>query len=319
MATPQTDFLFNGEFDDSDWLEAVNLYAPSQLSVGKQRAVATMTAYIEDFSKLKSCIHWLRGYSWVDENLNLRRVRPARHPIWPNLVCTEILECVGLQFDRKQDITTDDQDLPFAVYKKFKLTASFNSVPYLMADDGDGTEDERWTTFTPKPYVDNYAFPFGEVKYSAPGKAWDDTPIMRDTVLRSQKGLYELKWFEVPILFILDDDGIARKLEAAIGKLNSDTYAGQFPGVWLLDDASVEPYSDPIVGDIAGTTGKMANVTFYMRKWNPTVAVPSDPTRGWNLELAIDGQGYPAYRRDGTSKKFEDVSFASLFTHWSQP
>ncbi len=318
---PEGAFLFGGSFGEADWKEAVDLYSPAQFSCGRRRAVATLTAFIYDFEKLKSCIHWLRGYAWVDENKKLRRSRPARHPIWPNLVCTEIVECVGLQFDEKQDIISSEMDLPFARYEKFKLTASFSAPPYLIAEDGEvDTEDERWTTFEPKPYVDFYAAPAGEFTFIAdnPLKAWNTVPVQTPmTVIRSQKSLYTLKWYDVPISFIRNDDGATPKLDGAIGKVSSDVYAGKDIGTFLIDDVDVDIFNDPIVGDILDTPGRMADVTFHLKYWNPTSGHATNATRGWNLELAVDGDGYPVQRKVGTDPKYQSVSMASLFTHWS--
>jgi hypothetical protein len=314
----ETEFLFTTPFTEDDWLEAVNLYSPAQFSCGKQRAVATLTGYVEDFDKLKSCIHWLRGYAWVDENLELRRSRPARHPIWKNLVCTEILEATGISFLEKQEIIANE-DLAFAAYRKFKITASFTSVPYLIYEDGEvDTEDERWTSFNPKPYVEFYEVPAGEFKFVAndPVKDWHNTAIPGPrAVVRSQKSLYELKWYEVPLSMIYDEDGATPKLDAAIGKVSSDEYAGKPAGVWLVDDVDVEIYSDPIVGDLLETPGRMANVTFYLKKWDPDRGHASNTTRGWNLELAVDGKAYPITRQVGTEPKYQGVAIASLFTH----
>ena len=316
---PETEFLFTTPFTAADWLEAVNLYSPSQFSVGKRRAVATLTAYIEDFDKLKSCVHWLRGYAWVDENKALRRSRPARHPFWPNLVCSEILEVVGLQFNGKQAIT-GNADLAFAKYKKFKITASFSAPKWLIYEDGEAdTEDERWTTFEPKPYVEFYELPAGEIRFIAdnPLQEWHNKSTAGPRIIiRSQKSLYELKWYEVPISFIRDADGAIPKIDAAIGKISSDVYAGKPAGCWLIDAADVEIYNDPIVGDILGTPGRMAEVTIRLKFWDPPRGHATNTTRGWTLELAQDGLAYPTTRAVGTAPKFLSTSIADLFTHW---
>ncbi len=323
MAQPQIQFLFDTPFTASDWLEAVNLFSPAQLRVGKKQSTSTLTAYIEDFNKLKNCIHWLRGYSWVDENLDLRRQRPARHPFWPNMVCTEIVDVTGLQFDSKQEIISDEMDLAYAKYKKFKVTVVFNSVPYLIMDDGVAeTEDERWTMFPHKPYVDFYELPAGTIKFIAdnPPQPWDGKPIMGPrTVIRTQKSLYELKWFDVPISFVYDSNGASPKIDAAIGKISSDEYAGKPAGTFLLDDAEFDIYNDPIVGDILGNVGRMVDVTFHLKFWDPPLGHATNTTRGWTLELAQDGLAYPTQRATGTTPKYQSVEIASLFRHWNLP
>lgn len=317
---PEGAFLFGESFTEADWLEAVNLFSPSQFSVGRQDAIATVTAYVENFAKLKSCVHWLRGYAWVDENLNLRRVRPARHPIWSNLVCTEIVNVVGITFTEKQEIITEAMDLPFARYDKIRLTASFSAPPYLIYEDGEvETEDERWTTFVPKPYTDFYDLPGGEVLFVAdnPLKAWNNQPVPTRVVIRSRKNLYTLKWFAVPASFVRDEDGHMPHIDNAIGKVNSAAYAGKDIGCWLLDDVDIEIYNDPIVGDILDSPGRMVNITYYMKLWEPTAGHATDAARGWQLELAVDGKGYPTTRQEGVQPKVETVNFATLFTHHS--
>lgn len=316
---PQNQFIFGDDFTADDWLEAVDLYSPAQLSIGRQRAVSTLTGYVEDFTKLKACVHYLRGYSYVDENKNLRRVLPARHPIWKNLVCTEILECQGMQFDQKQDVSEDNPDLPFASYKKFKVVASFDAPPYSMEQDElIVTEDDRFTTFDPHPYVDNYVVQGGEVLYVATGKDWNNRPIPYPISIRSTKSLYELKWHGVPRDFICDGStGAYPNFDRAIGKISSDTYAGKEPGCWLVEQPEFTPYNDPVVGDLFGNLGRFVDVTIKLRLWEPEVGYDDGTSRGWLLVLASDGKGYPVKRQTGTKPLFDSVAISSLFTHWT--
>ena len=71
------------------------------------------------------------------------------------------------------------------------------------------------------------------------------------------------------------------------------------------------------MGDIFGNAGRFADVTYILKFFDPESGHATDTTRGWNLELAVDGKGYPSVRKAGTGPKYQSVSIASLFTHWS--
>jgi hypothetical protein len=317
---PQDDFLFTDPFTEENWREAVNLYSPSQMSLGRERSYATVTAYI-DWNRLKACCRWLLGWAYVGDDLSLRRFRPARHPIWPKLSATEVLELRGITFTEKQVIITDTQDLPFAKYDKAQITVAFSQLPYLLTDD-DGeydTEDERWTTFTKKPYVDFLELPGGEIKFVAdnPAKAWHNQPTLGPRVIvRAAKSLYTLTHYQVPYSYIFDLDGATPKIDDAIGKISSDVYAGKPAGTFLLDDVDIEIHSDPVVGDIMDSLGWMCTVKYFMKFFDPPRGHGTDTTRGWLLEPAVDGQWYPTTRAVGTAAKYLSTAFADLFTHW---
>jgi hypothetical protein len=313
----QNEFLFSDPFTATYWKEAVDAFSPSQLAIGPKRSSCTLIGYV-DWARFKNAVLFLAGYAYVDETNRLRRNVPSRHPIYPGLYCTDITNITGVIFDGKQEIESEDQDLPYAEYTHAKITASYSQLDYWAAADWDdyGTEDWRWTTFTPEPFVENLVLPAGEVTFIAPGKAWDGRPVPAfGTIIRARKNKYTLTHYGVPAEYVRDDEGATPKLDAAIGCLNSDVYSGKPPGCWLLDRVGIEIYGDPIAADVLNTRGRQLNVKYEMIHFDPPRGHSAHADRGWLLEPAVDGLWYPVQRPAGAAAKYTSIPFAKLFTH----
>jgi hypothetical protein len=169
-------FLFDDTFDQAQWREAVDLFSPTQLSMGRKSSYATLTAYVP-FEQLRACVIWLMGFSEITNDKTLKRRLPASHPVWYGLYASEIVSCVGVKFVRKANSTISGA-LPFATYQLAKLTVAYNQVPYAIVSDNDSSlgsisdparESRRFVSRIPKPYVDMLEMPGGTVLFDAPG------------------------------------------------------------------------------------------------------------------------------------------------------
>jgi len=329
------------DFSSEDWAEAVSLYAPSQLAMGRKRSHATLTGYIP-FARISGAVKYFLGFSWVDGGNFLRRQVPATHPIFPTLFATEITECVGVKFVAKA-AKPHKWSLPYATYSLARITVGYSQPPYEILSDADldmtsaeayrGQELRRWVNWSPKPYVDLLELPGGMFVFDAPGEAFNDRPlILPRHVYRAEKQTRRVVWHNVPIEFVTDDYGYMPKIDAAIGRVSSDVFFGDptgpigspgRPGTWLLEDVDTvnnEVYADPIASAVFEGMTRRLDLIFTFKHFNPPNGrTDGDTTAGWALNLAANGKWYPAKNSvTGAKQDFPaQTSFLKLFTHWS--
>lgn len=327
---PELDWLFSSNFSSNDWLEAVALYSPTQLGLGRKRSHATLTGYIP-FNKIRDAVTYFLGFSWVDGNNFLRREVPAAHPVFNNLFANEIVECVGMKFVSKA-AKPHPWSLPYATYNLARITVAYTQPPYEILSDAQismaspsvykGQELRRWTNWSPKPRVDMLEFPGGTILFDAPGEAWDGNPIPAlRTLVRAEKSTRKLVWHNVPYEFVMDRYGFMTKIEPNIGKVNSDAdFFGKPAHTWLLDDVDVlnsEVYADPIASAaFEGMTRRM-DLVFTLTYFNPTNGKAGSTEAGWRLQPAYNGKWYPTtLSLDGSKTVPEEGDFAAMFTAW---
>lgn len=336
--------LIGNDFTSDDWKEAVALYSPSQLSIGGKRSRATLTGYVP-FEKLQQAILWIMGFSWVDANGYLRRNVPACHPILNNLFANEIIECAGVKWLPPKLPKNHPWSWGSSRYFLAKLVIGYSQPPFDILSDADllmtnpivyrGQELRRWCSWSPKPYVDLLEMPGGSEKFDAPGQAFDGKPTFNSRLLiRAQKSTMRLVWHDLPLDFIADPYGHMPKIEAAIGKINSDDFFGTNNAhTWLLDDVDVvgqNVYADPIASNAKSlnlennTTGafsalaRRCDLIFTFKHFSPTNGKAGSTEKGWRLRPAFNGSWYPATNTIGGGVTLpEDTEFQKLFTHWS--
>lgn len=330
--------LINNDFTSDDWLEAMALYSPSQLSISGKRSRATLTGLIP-FEKVQNAILWLSGFSWVDEDNLLRRNVPANHPLLPGLFCNDIVECVG--YGPKTPLKLDKPhpwSLPYGNYELAKITASFSQPPFDVLPDSQmlttnpltyrGQELRRWVSWSPTPEVEMLEVPIGSIVFN--GGPYNGKPILTPrTVIRKEVSVRKLIWWDVPLSFVCDQYGFMTKIEAAIGKVNSDDFFGVDNAyTWLLDKAYPigEVYSDPIAtqamtldpeGNSFWSFARRVDLCFVFKYFNPTMGVANPTTKGWRSAPGWDGKWYPIKRTDGGEALPQATEFGKLFTHWS--
>lgn len=333
---PTIEFLFGGIFTSDDWLEAVNLYSPTQLSMGRKRSHATLTGYIP-FGRIKAAFHYFLGFSWIDDNNFLRRQVPATHPLFPyTLYATEVTECVGVKFVSKA-AAPHPWSLPYATYNLARVTIAYSQPPYeVLADDSltmdptdydsyAGQELRRWCYWSPKNRVDQLTLPGGQVRFLE--GPYQNKPIQGiRQVFRAEKSTRRLIWHNVPQEFVSDDYGFMPKIEGAIGKINSDLFFADsnaqpgdpgYPHTWLLSDVDTvnsEIYADPIASAaFEGLTRRM-DIIFTFEHFNPENGHQGSTEAGWRLTLGADGKWYK-FGVNGTANFPNETSFLKLFTY----
>lgn len=333
---PEEEWLFEGNFNSDDWLEAVSLYSPRQIGLGHKRSHATLTGYLP-YDKLKSALVYFLGFSWVDENRFLRRQVPGNHPDLPNLFATEILSASFVKFITKA-VKPHKWSVPVATYQLVKLTVAYSQPPYeiladgslLMADQNEykGQELRRWMNWNPKPTYENLVLPGGAMVYKdargVPPAGVDGMPagFGQRALFRQQKSTRKVIWHDVPIDFVFDQYGFMTKFENAIGKINSDTdFFGQPAHTWLLDDVDIagkELYADPLATiALEGFTRRM-DIVMTFRYFNPAASADGTAERGWRLQPNTQKMEYvPTMMTGDHAKQFpEEADFADLFRAW---
>jgi hypothetical protein len=331
---PELEWLFAPSFTSDDWREAVALYAPSQLGLGRKRSYSTLTGYIP-FNKIKDACLYFLGWSWVDANKFLRRETPATHPIFHNLFATEILECVPVKFVVKA-AKPHKWSLPYATYTLARMTVAYSQPPYEVLSDNDlvmsssqyaGQECRRFFNWVPKPYVDLLEMPGGSMLFTddrgPPPAGYDGVVIPGIRAhIRAEKSARVVTWFNVPIEFVCDTYGFMPKIESRIGKVNSDAgFFGQPAHTWLLDDVDTvnsEVYADPIATAAFEGFSRRVDLKMTFRHFNPTKGNPASSQAGWRLQPAADGKWYRTRMSaaSGTSLP-EEASFVDMFTKWN--
>lgn len=306
-------------FGQDDWLEAIAMYSPTQLAMGRKRSHATLTGYIP-FDRITGCFRWMLGYSWVDpETKYLRREVPAVHPLFPTLFATEISECVGVKFITKR-AAPHGWSLPYAEYTLARVTVAYSQPPYPILDDAEmntsslaayrGEEMRRWCSWHPKSRVDLLELPGGMLRFD--GGPNNGQPFLSPrTVYRAEKHTRKLIWWNVPEEFVMNDFGFMPKLDSAIGKINKDVFFGDpnggpgsteeagapgRPHTWLLEDVDTvgnELYADPIASAAFEGITRRLDLVFTLVHFNPVNGKEGSSEAGWRLNLAADGKWYP--------------------------
>lgn len=341
---------FDPGFNSDDWKEAVAMYSPSQLAVGRKRSYATLTGYVP-FERLTGAIVYLLGFSYVNTQLGfpvLSRQVPATHPWLPSLFATEIVECVGAKFISKV-AAPHKWSLPYAKYTLAKITVAYSQPPYKILADADidmsndqayiGQELRRWCYWAPKPRYEMLELPGGMLRFDAPNKSFDGAQFISPRqVYRMEKQTRKLVWHNVPEEFVMNSFGFMPKLDKAIGKINKEPFFADSaapPGTdgcthtWLLDDVDTvnsEVYVDPIASSAFKELTRRLDIVFTLIHFNPPRGRPESNEAGWRLNLAADGKWYPGkYSFQFLGVGIEspqdipfETSFQKLFTHWSQ-
>lgn len=122
-------------FSEADWLEAIGdsgVQAPGNATFSAEDASATLQAIVTH-DQLYSALIYILGYSAVKGN-RLHRRRGIRHPafewLWAQRATIQ-----GVAFRQKEDARFQGQTLPYASWKRYRITVEFRPVTYEVLDD----------------------------------------------------------------------------------------------------------------------------------------------------------------------------------------
>lgn len=325
---PQDEFLFSDEFTEADWHESIT--AGRLDTISRDRSACTLTIECE-FAKYKAAVRKILGYSWVDENLKLRREVPVYHPVWGWLYARAITK---IQFAGPTD--TDqlqwEDAMPFGVYEWAQIEIEFGEVYYDVWKDSEVTyEWERYLTDVPGEHVELIQIDAGQMKAYAPGVTLiNGNPFISAPRIqaRVEKNKRIITWHEVPHEFLYDENGQAPKLKAIQKRVNSAPFWGSPAGTLLCESCEAKKKPMPIATDYFEGQRYHYDVEMVLIEFDPEPGDVSVDKRGWNLLPGPRASGAAGdsfvswyyYTHDGTvtgKPLFDEYNFADFFTHHS--
>lgn len=356
------------QFDyEEDWLEVAEDQERGSAHFADTAQEDTLFGYIP-WNKRRSAMRYFKGFAFADtaDPWRLHREQPHRHPDYPWLRAFDV-SFGGLVLDANPlnenhspyDRSPFDPD-PETASRRTRYAKCLCAVKYrafgdvwFREDDQIPTSAEEWIRNTlflpPEPSVEALTVTggisqliFSETGTGGPSigdpEADPPVPATRFTAPMAElqhKNIYRIHWMHVPWEYLTESNGIffPDKIEACIGRLNSDLFLGPegegfdpetlmmmppqyelFPW-WVASDDPEEP----LIG---------VNVTLNFTYFNPKLGADPSFRSGWN-NMPWGGNGinngdgkYYRATRDGTNEgrgMLEAVPFSPMFTHISEP
>jgi len=342
-------------FTVDDWLEAVELSAPSD-TYSNDNAEAVLPVYIENATegKLRSALTFVLGYSYADAGTpyKLHRVNPVEHPIWGYQMRASSVQFTRFNPVGNPENTPDNEPhrtsqitgaagviQRYASYGQCWMTVRFNQRPYFLYEDDEpefialGSELYRYVERTEEPSLEVLMSDSGGVMF------WAETNTDGPTVGSHfpgqigeliQKKTINLLWREVAMSFTHDSDGNPTKIESCVGRVNSTEFLGYPAGTLLFQPPKFDKRMYPFYSDDGRAF--YHNILIQLSHFDPPPGAASPlarghqlfPWRGGSSESGSAGSGpgwYTAYRGDGTSGKkyLRETDFAAAFQHVNKP
>ena len=341
---PSTNQIENlmGQFTEEDWSESTSgTSSPSRFSISRSKSDLSITGDI-DATLIKPCVAYLLGFSYVDNNLQLRRYIPNIHPIYNWCYCTAITDISLKGIRDRNNLTSKNDPAAFATgnYDRALVTAQYEALPYeLLEDDQVTNEYQRFTEIKCEPYTEMLVLPNGMLVYDS--STYDTTeagpngkPLISPmTRIRQSKTKFTMTWHDVPLDFFCDTNpyagGVANpnfmipvKFLAMQKCVNATQFLGCAPGTLICEDIKYDRGVFPVATDLSAQNLYSSTVTFTFIKFDPTRHA-SEPSQGWNLFPYSDGLYYPAKINSVamglgySNKPFPSYEFTRAFTHWS--
>ncbi len=304
-----------------DWKEYVEDTSPSEWTMAADGASATMTIQC-DYNVLDDAARALLGFAFRSPDApvgrRLKRVLPARHPLFPWMWCTQVngrgLGPIGPRLNADPSSTMD-----FAAnYRMGRLNLTFSTLPYdiLPDDDASVIADGEWRRFTERnqrPASEGLSEQQGQWKF-AEGAVGDPIPGGKSRIVTTSMLIWT--WKAVPNDCIFDSSGFATNIEPIIGTINADSFAGRAAGTLLCMPPVYRPYTSPLRPGNLNASNRIWDVEFQLLYKDPSPRVGA--TRGHNLApLPGDATGrwahFTADGTGGTDSLYAAGNFPQLF------
>lgn len=333
----QDSYLFEDEFTDTDWLEAIDNSRTDVISRDKSLCKIQIVC---PFEKYKAAVRFILGYSYVDEKKYLRREVPVFHPVWPWLFARAITD-IAFSKATGKDRAEWEHAVEFATYTWARIDIEFAETRYLVLRDDEVTINsvtygyKEWLRYVeqwPQSYVELAHIDAGQMKYYAPSYAsLNGQPFIGGpfVLTRQEKSAFDLVWREVPKDLLYDSNGLAPKLRAIQKCVNSGTFLGRVAGTLLCEEIEAIPSPAPVMTDTFDDLSFTYDVTFKMKEFNPPRGDTTVDKYGWNLLPGVvntassDADRAIAYyyaTHDGTltgKPQFASYDYESVFRHHS--
>lgn len=335
-----------------DWREHIDDKSEASIHLSNDVQESTLLGYVKA-NKIFSAARWFLGFAQADTTAPwlLRRELPQWHPQLPQLLAYDVsvVELVpkaneDLDPVRPKKASPFDADYYSANYEEALLSVRYRNFLYRFRNDDDiaNPEDEwqRYTFIQTEPRVEALTVTGGMSQLTFAEGAGGAQPTAGTTkfgapiaAILSKKGIV-VNWYDVPYEYLSENQHIflPTKLDAIMGKVNTDLFLGEFePGTLLA-----EPYRYTI----STWSVRPEDQLDPLRK--VTLAIPFtffDPTRGAATPLAR-GHNLMPWSGDGTGvapggdakfylctrtgaaggeRLIPGADFSGIFTHVSAP
>lgn len=299
--------FFPTQFTPDDWLEAVGFYSPATNNITTRKSYTTLTGYIFGQNKVLPCLQYLLGYSFVETTSGdntLARKLPSYHPFYDWMWCTGVTEVTGIKWNGKEESIYDPPGLAYATYDLYRVTASYEPLPWNIRWDYWGHDQEpypdpEWTRYvqmTQGPYVQTITFDNGCFWFDAPTRSWDNAPVSaKITFTRLQKQGIKLVWYQVPETFVSNKKGIYSRLAAMEKTVNEQKFMGFSPQTLYCEKINSfdNKYVSPLTSLLQESQQYTLDIHFDLTYFEPTPdPVYAGVLRGHNLVPGYDGAFY---------------------------
>lgn len=347
MPTPYIEDLAD-EFDlFDDWVEEIGDNNPGSIQMSNDAQGATVVGFVPA-NKVRACVRWFLGYSYADTAApwKLRRENPEFHPEWSQLRAYDI-DIRKFIPEANTDNPNNSPYLPspftdysfYAKYKWMRVTVRYRNFLYrFRTDDEIAVSEQEWrrnTQVFTEPSVEALTVTGGmsQLKFAETGPTGPTagtTPFGAPMAMLLAKKMITVKWFAVPWEYLSEDDFVftPTKLDAVVGKVNSDTFMDRYPpGTLLGMPYSAEPATWAVAPEYQGDPLRLMNVTLRFSFFDPPRGAAAPLARGHNLmpwggtgtdaTKGGDGKFYYA-TRDGTptgAPLIPTAAFEPVYTH----
>lgn len=357
--TKYTELLEDTFVYEEDFREEIDNQAPGSTHMSLDVQEATVYGWVKA-NKLRSAFHWFLGFARADAGSpwRLRRSNPQPHLVCPWLYAYD----VGVvEWAPKVSEAGDELDptflkakkespfeIPFfgpfyfALYEEALISVRFRNFLQRFREDEEITtpadEWKRHTWVQTSPSVEALTVTGGmsQLKFAetnaATARPAVGTPFGAPLVqLLSKKGI-AVTWFDVPWEYLSVDEDVftPTKIDAVIGKVNSDVFMNRFqPGTLLASAYTYTAGTWAVASTDTRDPLRKVTLTLPFTFFDPPRGAAVPVTRGHNLmpwggtgkDPTPGGDKYFYYAtRDGLTTGdplIDAVPFQPIFTHVS--
>jgi hypothetical protein len=347
MANPYTELVEDTFVYETDWLEAVDVTAPSSVNLSHDAQEATAVGYVP-WNTQRSCARHFLGFSYADSSApyRLHREPPAAHPVYPWLYAETVSFTPFIPKSAGDDHplgspqvrSVFDEDLKVAYYETAVCTVRYRNFRCRFFDDADITTaaDEwmRWAYLDLDPKVEALQVTGGlsQLTFAEGGGANQPTPGVTKfgaplAALLSKTG-FSMVWLDVPWEYLSTNDYVFHpaKILSRVGTVNSTPLlSGLFPaGTMLLQPPQFAEKRYPVASEDQTQLLRSITVRLNWEYFQPEKGVPASDHEGHNLmpwsgdgTTVGDGKFYNATREgtDGGRQLLRSTDHNTVFEH----
>jgi hypothetical protein len=339
----------------TDFLEVVDNQSPNTLHMSQDVQEAEVVGWVRA-NKIRDCNRKLLGFSYAETSnpFGLRRENPQWHPDWPQLRAYDVAVRFSTPepwnlfsiYPLKRESPFDAESVFTSNYKWSLVTVRYRNFIHRFREDDDIPEPaDEWRRncwVQTDPRVEALTVTGGQSMLRFAESGPGGTPASGETgvpfpapiaMLLSKKGIV-VHWFDGPWEYLSTDEDVftPTKLDAVVGKVNSDLFMGRYePGTLLAEAYRYTIGTWPVAPQDALDALRKVTLALAFVFFDPERGAVSPLARGHNLmpwggtgvgaKPGGDGKFYLA-TRDGLTtgdRLIPSAAFSGIFTHVSAP